>query len=487
MTTTATAIPIKFGTDGWRAIIAEDFTFDNVRLCAQAWCRYLEEAGKTGRGLVIGYDTRYGSDRFAQAAAEVAVANGINVVLCDRPAPTPVVSHTIRHLGADGGIVITASHNPAEYNGFKIKDERSSSAPQEVVDQVESYLPELSRPGMVKRTLFERALKDGSVRLLNPDPPYEASIRKLLTPERLDGIRNAGLTIVVDSMYGAGAGYLRRLLSGGTTRITELNGVRNPGFAGIQPEPISRNLKRLEAAVRRTAEVGLATDGDADRLGVVDENGLFVTQLQVYALLALYLLEVRGMRGPLIKTITTTSMIYRLGERFGVPVVETDVGFKYVGPEMIRLDALMGGEESGGYGFRGHIPERDGILAGLYFLDLMVATGKTPSQLIAYLYSLVGAHYYDRVDLHYPQEQRDAIIGRVAETRPQVAGHAVARQEVFGGNGEPIGGVRYTLDDGSWLLVRFSGTEPVLRIYAECRSLVAVRRVLDAGVEMAGL
>jgi len=479
--------PIKFGTDGWRAIIAEDFTFENVRLCAEAWCRYLKESGKASKGLVIGYDTRYASDRFARAAAEVAAANGIKVILCDRPAPTPVVSHTIRHMGAGGGIVITASHNPAEYNGFKIKDDHASSAPQDVVDQVEACLPALARSQGVRRIPFDAALKQGAVRLINPDPAYEESIHHLLSPERLAGIRNAGLNIVVDSMFGAGAGYLKRLLSGGSTTVRELNGIRNPSFAGVQPEPISRNLHRLERAVRRGASVGLATDGDADRLGVVDEHGDFVTQLQVYALLALYFLEVRRMRGPFIKTITMTNMLYRLGERYDVPVVETDVGFKYVGPEMMRLDALMGGEESGGYGFRGHIPERDGILAGLFFLDLMVATGKTPSQLIEYLYSLVGPHYYDRVDLHYPDDQRDQIIGRVAERRSKVDGRDVTRQEVFGGNGAPIAGVRYFCQDGSWLLVRFSGTEPVLRIYAECPSPEAVQELLAAGREMAGL
>lgn len=489
MTTSAevAAIPIKFGTDGWRAIIAEDFTFDNVRLAAQAWCHYLQQAGKTSRGLVIGYDTRFASERFARACAEVAAANGLQVYLCDRPAPTPVVSHTIRHFGADGAIVITASHNPGEYNGFKIKDENSSSAPQPVVDEVESYLPELALPGMVKRMPFEDAQRAGRVRIVNPVPDYEESIRRLVTPERLDRMRNAGLKIAVDSMYGAGAGYFKRVLSGGATQVTELHGVRNPAFPGLQPEPISRNLKRLETTVRRAASVGLATDGDADRLGVVNEHGVFVTQLQVYALLALYLLESRGLRGPLIKTITTSTMIDLLGDRFGVEVVETDVGFKYVGPEMIARDALMGGEESGGYGFRGHIPERDGILAGLYFLDLMVSTGKTPSQLIAYLYGLVGPHYYDRTDLHYPQDQREAIIGRVAEPRDQLVVGAVVRQEVFGRNGEPIGGVRFTLADKSWLLVRFSGTEPVLRIYAECGTPEAVSALLSAGRGLSGL
>ncbi len=480
--------PIKFGTDGWRAIIAEDYTFDNVRLCAQALCRYLHDTGNTDRGLVIGYDTRFGSEHFAAATAEVAAANGIRVFLSSKACPTPVASHAIRDLQANAGVVITASHNPGTYNGFKIKDERSSSAAQEVVDQIEGLIGTLA-PGAVKRMPLDEAKRRGMVELINPDGPYLATVRGLLTEERIAGLQDAGMHVVVDSMYGAGIGYTRRLLSGGRTKLTELNRVRNPAFPGMQqPEPITQNLRKLQRRVQQGAQVGLATDGDADRLGVVDEHGNFVTQLQVYALLALYLLEVRKLRGPLIKTITTTSMIYRLGERYNVPVTETDVGFKYVGPQMIEQDALMGGEESGGYGFRGHIPERDGILAGLYFLDLMVATGRTPSQLIEHLYSLVGPHYYDRVDCHYPQEERDRIIGRVGEGRQELKGARVAQQERFGGeNGTSLNGVRFTLEDGSWLLVRFSGTEPLLRIYAETSSKEEVEHMLAAGRAMAGV
>lgn len=482
-----TTVPIKFGTDGWRGIIAEDYTFDNVRLCAQALCNYLKQTRKTARGLVIGYDTRFASENFAAAAAEVVAGNGIQVYLCSKACPTPVLSHTIRHLQAEGGIIITASHNPGAYNGFKIKDEHSSSAPQPVIDQVEAFLPQLAKSGAVERLPMDAAQRKGLVHLVDPDPAYDETVRSLLGAERLAKIRDAGLEVIVDSMYGAGAGYLKRLLAGGKTHVTELNGVRNPAFPGIQPEPITRNLAKLRSRVRGKAAVGLATDGDADRLGVVDEHGTFVTQLQVHALLCLYLLEVRKQRGPLIKTITTSSMIYRLGERYNVSVVETDVGFKYVGPEMMRRDALMGGEESGGYGFRGHIPERDGIVAGLYFLDLMVATGKTPSQLLEYLYSLVGPHYYDRQDWHYPQDQREDIIGRVAREEKEVGGLSVVRRDVVGGNGAPLSGVRFHFADTSWLLIRFSGTEPVLRIYAETSTPEGVRRLLDAGKALASL
>ena len=263
-------------------------------------------------------------------------------------------------------------------------------------------------------------------------------------------------------MYGAGAGYLKRLLGGGTTELIEINGERNPLFPGIRPEPIAVNLAKLSATVReQEANVGLATDGDADRMGIVDEKGTFLTQLQVFALLCLYLLEVRGERGPIVKTLTTTSMVYRLGEIFNVPVYETPVGFKYVAPIMLAEKALIGGEESGGYGFRGHVLERDGILANLYFLDLMVKTGKNPSELIDYLYSKVGPHHYRRVDVKFPEAERQAIIDRIQNNLPESIDNVKVVKV------DTTDGFRFILADNTWLLIRFSGTEPLLRIY--CR------------------
>ncbi|MBI4496303.1 MAG: phosphoglucomutase/phosphomannomutase family protein [Chloroflexi bacterium] len=484
--------PIKFGTDGWRAIIAEDFTFDNVRLCAQSTAEYFRSQGRPQSGVVVGYDTRFASEHFAAAVAEVLAANGIPVYLASKVIPTPVASFSVQQLGAAGGVVITASHNPGSYNGFKVKDHHAGSAPPEAVAQIEERIPEIQRTGRVQRMPLAQAQAQaaGLVRPLDPDADYLAHIRALVGPERIQAIKDAGLTIAVDSMYGAGAGYTARLLRGGRTRIVEMHAQRNPAFPGIaQPEPITRNLGKLLARVPRLgAAVGLATDGDADRLGVVDEHGRFLTQLQVFSLLALYLLEARGARGALVKTITMSSMVYRLGERFGVPVAETDVGFKYVGPEMVRRNALIGGEESGGYGFRGHIPERDGILAGLYFLDFMVQTGKTPSQLVDHLYQTVGPHYYDRIDLHFPPDQRAAIIGRVVEGHPEyLQGSPVAQAGTYRDDLGNLSGVRFMLQDGSWLLIRFSGTEPVLRIYAETNSPERVARLLQDGRRLAGV
>jgi phosphomannomutase len=318
------------------------------------------------------------------------------------------------------------------------------------------------------------------VAYLDLAPVYLNQVAKLID---LKAIRQSGLKVVVDSMYGAGAGYLKTMLEGGTTELIELNGVRNPLFPDmIRPEPIAVNLTKLSAKVKELrANVGLATDGDADRVGIVDEKGTFLNQLQVFALLCLYLLEIRGERGPIVKTITTTSMLYRLGEIFNVPVYETTVGFKYVAPIMLAEKALIGGEESGGYGFRGHVAERDGILASLYFLDLIIKTGKTPSELIDYLYRKVGPHYYDRADVKFPEGKRRTIIDCLQSNPPQ----SIADVKVV--KTETADGFRYILEDNTWLLIRFSGTEPVLRVYAESNSQARVKKLLEFGKQLAGV
>jgi phosphomannomutase len=471
-------IPIKFGTDGWRSVIAEDFTFENVRYCAYGVAAYLKEAGLADRGLVIGYDTRFASDRFAAAAAEVVAAHGITVHLSPDPAPTPVVSYGVTALNAGGGIVITASHNPGEYNGFKFKDHHGSSAPDEITARIVAHLETAWRAGRVDRLPLEDAKAKGLVLVTDLKPVYMAQIGKLVD---LDRLRHAGLDIVIDPMYGAGHGYLAGALAGGSTTCHEIHSERNPNFPGLHPEPIMPHLAGLAAAVKRhRAAVGLATDGDADRNGIMDEHGNFINQLQVYALLALYLLEVRGERGPLVKTLTTTSMAYKLGELYHVPVIETPVGFKYVAPVMVKENAIFGGEESGGYGYRGHVIERDGILSNLYFLDFMVRTGKTPSQLIDYLYSKVGPHHYKRVDIKFPEAERPVIIERVKHAPPVIDNVRVARLDT-------TDGFRFILEDTTWLLVRFSGTEPLLRIYTETDSPERADRLLAIGRDIAGV
>jgi phosphomannomutase len=471
--------PIKFGTDGWRAIIAEDFTFENVRYCAQGVADYLKQAKLAGRGIVIGYDTRFASEDFAAAAAEIIAGNGIKVYLDLKPTPTPVISYNVLALKAGGAVIITASHNAGIWNGFKFKDENGSSAADEITSKIVGFIDKAYNAGIVKRLPLDEAKKKGLVADTDLDAAYFKQVGRLIDLEQL---KKASLKLVVDPMYGAGAGYLKRLLEGGAIKITEIHSERNPLFPGIHPEPIMPHLEGLAAAVKKQkASAGLATDGDADRMGIIDEKGNFLTQLQVFALLCLYMLETRGERGMIVKSLTTTNMAFRLGELFNVPVHETAVGFKYIAPVMMAENALIGGEESGGYGFRGHVAERDGVLANLYFLDLMVRTGKSPSQLIEYLYKKVGPHYYQRVDIRFPEAERKAIIDRVRN----YPGKTIDNVKIL--KLDTTDGYRFNLADNTWLLIRFSGTEPLLRIYTETDSPERVKRLLETGKKIAGV
>jgi len=469
---------IKFGTDGWRAIIAEDFTFANVRACAQSVALYLKEAGLAERGLVVGYDTRFASEDFAAAVAEVVAANGIHVYLCDSPVSTPVVSYTLLQKKAGGAVIITASHNSARWSGFKYKPEYASSASPEVIARLEEPLPAILASDVPRLPLTE-AQERGLVELVSPRQSYLEHLGELVD---LEALRAAGLRVVIDSMYGAAAGWLPQLLAGGATQVQELHGERNPLFPGLQPEPIARHLGALIDAVRATgADVGLATDGDGDRVGIIDEKGEFINQHQVFALLAYYLLEVRGQRGPMVKSLTSTSMIYRLGELYNVPVYETPVGFKFLGPKMIAENALIAGEESGGFAFRHHPPDRDGILSSLYFLDLMARRGRRPSELLAELFDKVGPHYYDRIDIPLEPAQKAELMARLSHAQPQrLAGLRVTDRDT-------TDGFRFHLEGGGWLLLRFSGTEPLLRIYTEVQDQGLVQKLLAAGKELVGL
>lgn len=470
---------IKFGTDGWRAIIAEDYTYANVRTCAQAVADYLKQDGKADAPLVIGYDTRFASEGFAAAVAEVVATNGLKVLLADRAIPTPVVSFSVLHYRAGGGVVITASHNPGPYNGFKYKPDYAGSASPEVIAALEERIEWIHANNAVQRRPLDQLVEAGRVEYIDPTEAYLGRVRELVD---LSQVREAGLTVVADAMYGAGAGYFARLLEGGSTRVIGIRQERNPAFPGIAPEPITPNLTAsVRAIADEMADVSLATDGDADRLGVVDEQGTFINQHQVYALLLLYLLEFRGMRGPAVRSATSSVMADRLGEIYNVPVYETPVGFKYIGPKMTEVGAIMGGEESGGFGFAGHIPERDAIVSGVFLLDLMVKLGRPLSGVIEYLQDKIGAFFYDRVDVHFAADQRAAILQRVASSQPtEIDGSKVV-------NVNTIDGYKFILDDGSWLLIRFSGTEPLLRIYTETTSQDRVPRILGEGRRIAGV
>lgn len=469
---------IKFGTDGWRGVIAEDYTFANVRRAAQGFANYLLEQGKKGEWVVVGHDKRFSSEHFAAAVAEVLAGNGLRVWLTDGATPTPVIAFSVVDRKAAGAVNITASHNPPTDNGFKVRDEHGGAIDPEGLKEIESLIPEDAR--QVVRTAYSAAEAEGKIVKFDPAPAYIAHLQQLVD---LQPIKDAGLTVVVDAMWGNGAGWFPRLLEGGRTRVIEIHNQRNPIFPEMKrPEPIPPNIDvGLRATVENKADVLLVTDGDADRLGVGDENGEFVNQLRVYGLLAYYLLEMRGERGAIVKTLSTTTMLNKLGKIYGVPVHETGVGFKYVAPKMIATNALIGGEESGGYAFRGNVPERDGILAGLYLLDFMVRSGKKPTALLDLLFAKVGGpHYYDRIDKPFDGDRKSREQMILSANPETIAGLKVTELVT-------VDGYQFKLEDGGWMLIRFSGTEPIMRLYCETVHADKVQAILRDGLKVAGL
>ncbi len=471
---------IKFGTDGWRGRIADDYTFANVRRCAEGYARYILTTPKARESsqpaVVIGYDRRFQSEDFAAAAAEVLAGHGLKVWLTDDATPTPVIAFAVSAKQAIGAINITASHNPPQDNGFKVRDHTGGAIAPDGLAQIEAAIP--ASDAEVKRLDFDKALSQGLIERFNPSDEYMANLERLVD---LRAIANAGLKVLVDPMWGNGAGWLPRLIGGAKTEIVEIHSARNPIFPEMtRPEPIPPNVN---VGLAMTKEIGAncccITDGDADRCGFGDEQGGFINQLRAYALLALYLLEIRGERGAIVKTLSTTSMLNKLGALYDVPVYETGVGFKYVAPKMTETNAMIGGEESGGYAFRGNVPERDGILANLYFLDLQVRTGKTPTQLIDWLFGKVGPHYYDRVDSPIDPQQREAIKARLRAAQPA----AIAGLRVVGK--DMTDGYKFLFEDGGWLLIRMSGTEPLMRVYCETQDAALVEPLLQGGVKLA--
>ena len=469
---------IHFGTDGWRGVIAEDYTFENVRRCAQGFASYLLEKGIQGQWVVVGHDKRFDSEFFAAAVSEILAGNGLKVYLTDGATPTPVISFSVVDKKACGAVNITASHNPGTDNGFKVRDEHGGAIDPDGLMRIEALIPDDIKN--VKRTEYVEAEAAGAIVKFDPIPSYSQHVQKLID---LQPLKDAGLTVMVDCMWGNGAGWFPRLLAGGKTRVIEIHNERNPIFPEMKrPEPIPPNIDvGLAATLKNHADVLLVTDGDADRLGVGDELGQFINQLRVYGLLAYYLLEVRGLRGPIVKTLSTTTMLNKLGEIYNVPVYETGVGFKYVAPKMLETDALIGGEESGGYAFRGNVPERDGILAGLYMLDFMVRTGKKPTEMLKLLFAKVGGEYfYDRIDRPFNGDRKDREKAILAAKPATIGGLKVTGLVT-------IDGYQFKLEDGGWMLIRFSGTEPIMRVYCETRHADKVQAILQDGLKVAGL
>jgi len=479
----AEATNIVFGTDGWRAKIADEYNFVNVRRCARAVAEWVVARGQQSKGIVFAYDRRFASEHFAAAAAEVVLAHDIPVVFAAQALPTQMSSFEVVRRGAAAGIVITASHNPWTDNGFKIKSPTGAAAGPEMLTEVERLIAAGSGRSIESRP-FADAEAAGLVERYDSFEPYRDFLGRNLDLERL---RAADISVLVDPLFGSGATWIPRLLAGGKVRVTELHSERNPYFGGVNPEPIPPNVdEALRTIAGDRFDLGLLLDGDADRAGAADERGAFVTTLQVFALLMYYLVEHRGLRQPVVKTVNETSMAERLGEHYGVPVHEVPVGFKYVGPEMIRTGAMMGGEESGGFGFGMHLPERDGIFADLMLLDLFLRekdAGRWPvSRSIARLHEIAGPSSYRRLDVHFDRAIYPALKDRLLVELPErapttLAGGQVVRTQTLDTND----GFKFFAADGSWLLVRFSGTEPLVRVYTEAASTAHVDANLAAG------
>ena len=482
-------MPIKFGTDGWRAVISDEFTFANVRHVSQAIADHIlkdttDSGSDTPPLVIVGFDTRFLSDRYAAEVARVLAGNGIRVYLSKSDCPTPAVSHAIRHLKATGGIMVTASHNPPRYNGIKYKAAFGGSAMPAETAQIEAHLQANLASGR-RPLLADWAIEQGSlppqasgaeITRFDPMPDYLAHVRSLIN---LDVIARSGLRVLIDPMYGAGRGYMRALLAEAGLVADEIHGEMNPGFGGIHPEPISRNLGDLMRAVRNGYNIGLATDGDADRIGAVDHLGNFVDPHTTIALALRHLVENRGMRGCVVKTVSTSEMVARLARRYGLPLYETPVGFNYICDHMLDKDVLIGGEESGGISIKGHLPVGDGILMGLLLLEIIATSGKSLRELADDLQRTVGPFQYARNDLRTrPFVKAELVRALKASAPARLAGVPV--REVNDSDG-----IKYRLEDDSWLLIRPSGTEPVLRIYAEAPTAEMVQALLAEGGRMA--
>ncbi len=464
---------IKFGTDGWRSVIAEDFTFDNVARVAQATADYWSDnpVASTERKVIIGYDRRFFSDRFAQRTAEVFAGNDYAVVLTPTPVPTPSVSFAVKDQRAVGGVMITASHNPPTFNGFKLKSHYGGSSDPETCQAVESLLDR----NPIRSTRLADAIAARQLIVKDVRPAHYRALKRLVDFKL---IARSRLRFAHEALFGVGAGCFEELLSGTTCKVTTLNGAHDVLFGGINPEPVEQNYARSQAFLRRHPhDLCLVTDGDADRVGGMDGRGNYLTTHILICLLLRHLFVNRQGRGRVVKALTATSMVDKMSAAYGLELVETGVGFKYICAEMLRGDVLLGAEESGGIGFPGHIPERDGLAAGLMLLEMLARERVTLNKLVGALEKEFGPHRYGRIDTHFPLEKRAALMERLRHNPPaRLLRSPVAEVKAFDG-------VKYVAQDGAWLMLRGSGTEPILRIYAEARTDAAVRKLLRAGVE----
>ena len=462
--------PIKFGTDGWRAVIGDGYTTDNLTRVARATAAWLN-AQSDAPSVVIGYDTRFRGPAFASRVAAVLATEGVRVRLADDFATTPAVSWATKEGGHTAGIVITASHNPPEYNGFKIKAHFGGPATPEMIAAVEAELPNVT--GELAIEGYDALLADGRIETFDLQGGYVDLLRRQLD---IDAIKESGTRVAYDAMYGAGQGVVTELL--GKARVTEVGHELNPGMHGQAPEPIERNLDTLlKTVVDEHCAIGLATDGDADRIGLVDEEGAFVDSHTILALLVKYLHTEKNLKGSIVKTFSTTDMLDKMGEAYGLEVVTTPIGFKYIGPKMVDGTVLVGGEESGGMAVQTHIPERDGLFIGMTVVEMMVKRERTLSGLVRELMDEFGPHYQSRTDLHTTDDRKQEVLSQLGgDGLATVDGARVTATET-------LDGFKFRTADG-WLMFRPSGTEPVLRVYSEASSQEAADALVQWGVEM---
>ena len=465
---------IKFGTDGWRAVIAEDFTFANVARVAQASADYwgANPVPGTERKVVIGYDRRFFSDRFAQTTAEVFAGNEFQVILTPEPTPTPSVSFAVKAEHAIGGVMMTASHNPPIFNGFKLKSHYGGSTSSEECQAIEKLL---DRNPVRSRNLAE-AIKAKQVVVKDVRPAHYAALKRLVDFKL---IAKSKLRFAHEALFGVGAGCFEQLLAGTTCKVTTLNGKYDVLFGGINPEPIEKNYAATQAYLRKHPhDICLVTDGDADRVGGMDGRGNLLTTHQIICLLIQHFVKNRKGRGRIVKALTTTSMVDKICAANGLELTETGVGFKYICAEMLKGGVLLGAEESGGIGFPGHIPERDGIAAGLMLLELLATERVSVNKLVAKLEKEFGPHRYGRIDTHFPLEKRGALMEYLKANPPaKLLRSPLADMKTYDG-------VKFIAADSSWLMLRGSGTEPILRIYAEAKSDADAQKLLKLGVAL---
>jgi phosphomannomutase len=459
---------IKFGTDGWRGIIADDYTFENVRLVAQAIAAHVIKNEHPEKGIVMGFDTRFGSQRFAEAAAEVIASYGINVTISDDYIPTPAVSFAVKHLGASGGVMITSSHNPWNWNGVKYKAYYGGSAKPSIIKGIEAELHAGTTPPKKQAKVTKADLKSD----------YIAALKKFVD---LDKIAKSGFKLGIDCMYGSGRGILAGIFKEKGIKFVEIRAEVNPLFPGINPEPILPHVAALqEMVVREGCHAGFVTDGDADRIGAVDEKGNFVDSHKIYSVILRWLLERKKWPGCVVRAFNTTKMLDRIAKQHGRELVETAIGFKYTCDVMLEREVLIGGEESGGIGITKHLPERDGILNALLLANVMADEGKTLGELVAALQRDYGQHHYARVDMHIPNDVKESAIRRAGGGLTHLGKYKILKTE-------NLDGVKFFLetptdkkDAEAWLLMRASGTEPLLRVYSEAASPEIVKDLLTA-------